>query len=603
MLQSNIRFSSLSKPSWSFASVETITDIRNPIHLLFLFVLGLFIPLNAISAQGSCTAEGGNLTFSDGSTSTVICADDGISDAFTPTLNNAVGQNQVWLVTTNFGEIVAVPPGPTFDFEGAGDGACFLYNFAFEDGFTGNIEVGDNICDLDTDDGCFDLSNSILVVRRIGDDCMMSCDVEGGNITIAGSGETVLEICAGDGQPDPFDVDLSNNSGENSGWVITDLTGLILALPPSPPFDLDGAGPGTCLVYHISFDNGLTGLEVDGNLDDLDGCFMLSNFIQVDRNQPDGGLLQGGPFEFTSGDGIPDMIPEDGIMVSNAVGENFQWVITDGNGIILGLPPTFSAVDFDGTGAGNCLVWYLAFFGDITGAEVGMDANNIQGCFDLSNPIEVIRINEGDCQANGGDIFGGPFEFTSGDGMADTIPAGSITVANSQGENFQWIVTDGNGIILGLPPMPSVVDFDGAGAGNCLIWYARFDGEVTGLEPGLNASNVQGCFDLSNPIEVLRTNEGDCQANGGDIFGGPFEFTSGDGMADTIPAGSITVANSQGENFQWIVTDGNGIILGLPPMPSVVDFDGAGAGNCLIWYARFDGEVTGLEPGLNANNV
>ncbi|MEO0789582.1 MAG: hypothetical protein AAFY36_13005, partial [Bacteroidota bacterium] len=399
MLKSNfLNFSPGLLPELVSAFWGLLVPHRKFVQLAALCSLGLVFQINILSAQGSCSAEGGDLSFEDGETSYVICADDGESDVFTPVLTNSSGQNMVWLVTNSVGEILAVPPGPSFDFEGAGDGACFLYNLSFQDGFTGDIGVGDNICNLNGDDGCFDLSNYILVVRRIGEDCNIPCEVEGGDLVIAGTDETVIEICAGDGVSDAFDVDLSGESGPNSGWVITDLTGLILALPPSPPFDLDGAGPGICLVYHISFEDGLTGLAEGENLMDLDGCFNLSNFIQTNRNQPDGGLLEGGPFEFTSGDGNPDMIPEDGITVSGSEGENFQWIVTDANGIILGLPPTFSVVDFDGAGAGNCLVWYSRFDGEVTGLEPGLNANDIEGCFDLSNPIEVIRTNEGDCQ-------------------------------------------------------------------------------------------------------------------------------------------------------------------------------------------------------------
>ncbi|MFS4483805.1 hypothetical protein ACKGJY_12360, partial [Hyunsoonleella sp. 2307UL5-6] len=56
-----------------------------------------------------------------------------------------------------------------------------------------------------------------------------------------------------------------------------------------------------------------------------------------------------------------------------------------------------------------------------------------------------------------------------------------------------------------------------------------------------------------------------CNADGGVLSGGPFSFTTGDGVADNIPEGAITVANSQGENFAWVVTDAAGYILGLPP--------------------------------------
>jgi len=115
--------------------------------------------------------------------------------------------------------------------------------------------------------------------------------------------------------------------------------------------------------------------------------------------------------------------------------------------------------------------------------------------------------SNGQCNADGGTLTGGPFTFNMvGDGTPDMIQAGSITLANNQGANSQWVVTDGQGYILGLPPMPGVVDFDGAGAGTCLVWHLSYDGMITGAAPGLNANDIQGCFDLSNPIEVIREN-------------------------------------------------------------------------------------------------
>ena len=200
--------------------------------------------------------------------------------------------------------------------------------------------------------------------------------------------------------------------------------------------------------------------------------------------------------------------------------------MTDSQGYILGLPPMPSAVNFDNPGAGTCLIWRLASDGPITGAEVGRNANDIQGCFSLSNPVEVIRNNANGCQANGGELFGGPFTFNSvGDGVPDMIPAGSIASANTNG-NLAWVVTDSQGYILGLPPMPSAVNFDNPGAGTCLIWRLASTGAVSGVEVGLNANDIQGCFSLSNPVEVIRNNANGCNANGGELFGGPFVFDS-----------------------------------------------------------------------------
>ena len=116
-------------------------------------------------------------------------------------------------------------------------------------------------------------------------------------------------------------------------------------------------------------------------------------------------------------------------------------------------------------------------------------------------------------------------------------------------------MTDSEGYILGMPPMPSAVNFDTPGAGVCLIWHLAFNGDVTGVGMGLNANNIQGCFSLSNPVQVIRNNASGCQANGGELFGGPFTFNAvGDGIPDNIPEGAITTVNTNGEQIRWVVT-------------------------------------------------
>ena len=198
-----------------------------------------------------------------------------------------------------------------------------------------------------------------------------------------------------------------------------------------------------------------------------------------------------------------DNIAEGSITLANAGGMNSQWVVTDANGIILGLPPMPSAVNFDGAGYGTCLIWHLSYEDGLTGLEMGRAAADLQGCFSLSNSIEVVRNAADGCNANGGELFGGPFEFVV-DGTSDFIPAGSITVANAGGMNTGWVITDDQNNILGLPPMPSAVDFDGAGAGVCYVYYIAYDSGLAGLESGQNLDNLEGCFSLSNFITVTR---------------------------------------------------------------------------------------------------
>lgn len=123
---------------------------------------------------------------------------------------------------------------------------------------------------------------------------------------------------------------------------------------------------------------------------------------------PNAGTLTGGPFTFIV-DGTPDFVS--GISTDpNAVGTNRSFVVTDDLGNILGLPPTNEAlqgVDFDGAGVGTCLIWYLRYENGIQGLEVGENANDLVGSYDLSNSITVERLG----QPNAGVLSGGPFNF------------------------------------------------------------------------------------------------------------------------------------------------------------------------------------------------
>lgn len=110
------------------------------------------------------------------------------------------------------------------------------------------------------------------------------CAVDAAAIEITGGG-TEVSICVGDGMPDPVDVTIVGEGiGTNNGWVITDnATGEILGLPAAPPFDLEEIEPGVCAVWYIRFEDDLVGLELGGNIADLEGCFDFSNPVLIDR--------------------------------------------------------------------------------------------------------------------------------------------------------------------------------------------------------------------------------------------------------------------------------------------------------------------------------
>ena len=502
-----------------------------------------------------------------------FCVGDGEADHVSGvTLSGATGGNSQYVVTDTAGTILGLPPSPeAVNFDGAGGGICLIWHLSYEDGLEG-LEMGNNAADLV---GCFSLSNPVTVVRNQP----MGGVLEGGP----------FEFCIGDGEADNVSgVTLSENSGANSQYVVTDTIGTILGLPPSPEaVNFDGAGPGVCLIWHLSYEDGLEGLEMGNNAADLVGCYSLSNPITVIRNQPMGGVLEGGPFEFCVGDGEPDNVS--GVTLSGNSGGNSQYVVTDTAGTILGLPPSPEAVNFDGAGGGICLIWHLSYEDGLEGLEMGNNAADLVGCYSLSNPVTVIRN-----QPMGGVLEGGPFEFCVGDGEPDNVSG--VTLSENSGTNSQYVVTDTAGTILGLPPSPEAVNFDGAGMGICLIWHLSYEDGLEGLEMGNNAADLVGCYSLSNPITVIRN-----QPEGGVLEGGPFEFCVGDGEADNVSG--VTLSGNYGSNSQYVVTDTAGTILGLPPSPEAVDFDGAGGGICLIWHLSYEDGLEGLEVGNNAGDL
>ena len=245
--------------------------VRNPKFRVFLtslltIVFAFFSSHSNIFAQNqNSNVDGGVISTTD---NTTICIDTE-PDPIYVTVEGDSGRLRQWIITDENNNILALPDAPPFDLNGAAPGICRIWHLAYN-----GIPPFRRINNLDDLGGRYDLSNYIEVTRT-----MLP---EGGEIAIADSGDTEIEICAGDGTSDAFDVTLEGAMGDNSLWVITDAELNILGTPPSPPFDLEGAGEGVCLIWHLSYADSvdLTGVT---NAADLMGCYDLSNPITVTR--------------------------------------------------------------------------------------------------------------------------------------------------------------------------------------------------------------------------------------------------------------------------------------------------------------------------------
>ncbi|WP_422350300.1 hypothetical protein [Flagellimonas sp.] len=505
--------------------------------------------------------------------------------------SNVVGSNRTYVITDDSRNILGLPPDLTalggVDFDAAGVGICFVYHLVYEAGLTG-LEPGMN---LDNLSGDHDLSNAITVNRN---------GLNAG--TLSGGPYTILV----DGNPDMISgvsLDSSELTGTNQTYVITDDEQNILGLPPTiealEGVNFDGAGVGVCFVYHLTYEDGLTGLEAGMNLDDFSGTYALSNSITVNRNGLNAGVIGGGPYTITV-DGNPDMVSGITLDDSELTGSMQGWVITDDANNILGLPPTIEAVegvDFDGAGVGTCFIWHITYEEGLTGLEAGMNVADLEGFYALSNSITVNRNG-----LNAGSIAGGPFTILV-DGTPDMVSGITLDDSELTGSKQGWVITDDANNILGLPPTLEAVegvDFDGAGVGTCLIWHITYEEGLTGLEAGMNVADLEGFYALSNSITVNRNG-----LNAGTLAGGPFTFDV-DGTPDMVSGITLDDSELTGTNQTYVITDDANNILGLPPTLEAVegvDFDAAGTGVCYIWHITYEDGLVGLEAGMNVADL
>jgi len=436
--------------------------------------------------------DGGTVADDNGATELTVCAGDDLADVVNFTHVSNSGAAYGYIVTDDNNNVLGLP-GNSIDFNGAGTGICRVWGISY----TGNLTIfgGDNIMNKTLSDDCFDLSDNYIEVDRTG--------VEGGTVYTTDA-ETTVYTCPGDGVDDVLSFMHSSTTG-NFVYVITELDGTIIGIPPGNSQNFEGAGTGTCLVWGLSFTGEITAMAGDNALTTAlsDGCFALSeNFVSVVRDNPDGGTVStvdGATTVYTCpGNGINDIFEFAHVTSSTS---NYAYVVTDNDNNILGIPPGNSQ-NFEGAPAGTCRVWGLSYTGNIIagGGDNAATTTLTDGCFELSsNFVTVVREQP---SAGTLDADGAKTIYTCpGDGNDDIVDF----TANGFNQNYRLVVTDSDYNVLGLPP-GNTVNFEGAGTGTCLAWGVSYTGDVV-IGMGDNIFGTQfssDCWDFSEPVTIVR---------------------------------------------------------------------------------------------------
>jgi len=415
-----------------------------------------------------CTAEGSEIILASGDGT--ICIDDSVEEPIDVAVTGGNGETSVWVITDQDANILALPDGPPFILDDAGEGTCLIWYLNYDGELGGTPEVGANAATIVGDSECAALSNPISITRET------CCTAAASVITLSSGSDT---ICIDDEVDEPIDVAFTGGEGENSVWVITDQDANILALPGDPPFVLDGAGEGTCLIWYLNYEGDVgemleVGINAATVLDDS-VCAELSNPIPITREVCC--TAAAAEISIAGGDQALDLCVNDETLqpvqfeVSNpGSGAENAWVVTDENGVIIEIFNDTPSLDFYGGTEGVCLVWYLNWDGDLASVpQVGDSAGDLVSnstCAQLSNPVSIsktcccpytIQFTAAELSCTSGNIFPNPILLVD----TNLILPGDSLVCDFDGSfspcsGEPGIRNDAGTVIAGAITMPGV---------------------------------------------------------------------------------------------------------------------------------------------------
>ncbi|NNK89318.1 MAG: T9SS type A sorting domain-containing protein, partial [Saprospiraceae bacterium] len=515
----------------------------------------------------------GEISLDDGGTSIHICVSDTISDVLSFINTSTAGKNIQYVVTDTNNVILALPDSSVVDFSISPPGICLVWAVSY----TGNFVamVGETLGQMPPSDGCVDITDNYVEVARdsVGGPCDPECIVDGGFVDLFGN-----EYCIGDGIEDFVIGSVQNALGLYQQILLTDTAGIILAVSDSVNFEVDGADPGTCLVWNLAALDTIQ-LNAGMSIDSIDSnCFDLSPPASFNRLNPEGGVISypGGDTltqTICVGDSIPDVL----VFIRDTVTiPLYKYIIANEENIVIAVAPN-NSFNFENLLPGICKVYGVSYSGLFTlsqGDTLFVDPP-ATGCFDYSD--NCLNIVKEDCSTTSCPVDGGSLELSTNfvcvsDGVDDLVDG---DVQNAIGDYSTYIITDTDSIIIGNPPnFP--INFESAGGGICLVWHMSAMDSIP-LNMGDHINSITDCHDLSEPetIERVDNNGGSVSLENGDTI---IEICVGDSVANEL----VFSTSGFSVNYEYIITDTFDVIIEVVDN-NIIDFENAPAGVCRVY--------------------
>ncbi len=520
--------------------------------------------------------DGGEITLSDGTVSTVVCPMDGEPDLVTVLSTGVEGSNFTYLLTTEENIVIGVREDGTFDFDNAELGSCRIWGLSYQGDLL--AMVGDDAAVTQLASGCFDLSDDFVTVIRE--------EVMGGTVALSGGG-TETTICPGEDNETLLSFERFDDSGANFLFVVTDTNNVILEVATDNNFDFGSSPEGVCRVWGLSFFGVLTA-EVGDDADLVDlasGCFALSdNFVTVTKLQPVAGTIA-----FTEDPAADTLFAcnNAGITfdVSDDAAGDYDFAVLDEDGTLLGFTGR-DGLDFADLATGSYSVVGIAFVGTLTSmvGEPFDPLTAVNDCGEVSNTLFIeLEAVDGGMLTVGGETTVYLCPDNPNDGLLTFETSSTLA-----GENYFYAITL-NGTILDTTSADSY-DFGNVPLVEVTVYAVSYTGELLMPITGRNVLVSElstSCWDVSNGIDVLNYSP-----EAGTIS---VDNLGSAGVACTVNGDgnlSVSVDGASLAGYAIIITSTDSIVQFVSTDPDSIPFGDLTEGEYLIFGLSYTGNVT-----------
>jgi len=521
--------------------------------------------------------DGGVISSTEGLEEMLICTGDGNPDPVDFQTTSA-SSSYAYLITDESGNIQEILDGSDTDFDDNGVGTSQVWGVAY----IGNLIalLGDNIFNDELADNCHSLSSNAVEIRL--------ANADGGTIAADGLNDPIL-FCDENNGISNIQLSYESSSVAPYVYLLADENDTILKVVDGNTLGIMDFPIGNTLIWGLSYTGDLTAVPgMDLNADFLsDDCFDLSsNSLTVVKLELEAGSVSLGDGESNISICIQDGEADVLSFHNTAPGDDqYVYLITDENGVLLGVSEE-GFHDFDNADEGICLVYGLAFGGELL-VQAGDHIETAilsTACYALSdNYIEIDRKL----------TIGASVSLSSGLQQTFICTGDEFTdihyfQTSGSGDDYVYLITDEDDILQAVSEDESY-DFEDGSDGIHHVWGLAFAGNLD-VVPGisifdLNLSDL--CADLSDDfIEVTKI-----FVDGGSVFlegGGQDLVLCGFEQEPPVAFEMHTTASEA--DFNFVVTDENNAIVTILG-GNTVDFNIAAPGSYRIYGVSFTGEL------------